>query len=144
MPPLWGNPKESEPGAFAFRVFLDYDGQQGAFGDISVGASTPDADVVSIFAALRTSDGAVTVVLINKTGAEQPVNLTLRSPDDCAARVWRYSADDLAAIKPQDDLAFLSGLASTVLPPYSISMVISKPPAVAPQTPADPQAWPGD
>ena len=47
-------------------MYRNYDGTGGAFGDQSVRATAPDPDNLSAFASTRTSDGALTVMLIAK------------------------------------------------------------------------------
>jgi hypothetical protein len=55
---LWGPPKPSDPVAFAFKIYRNYDGIGGAFGDTSVSASSDDQARLGIFAAQR-SDQAL-------------------------------------------------------------------------------------
>src|SRR5579872_1778047 len=50
---LWGPPKPTDPGAFAFKIFRNYDGIGGAFGDTSVQASSADQAQLAVYAALR-------------------------------------------------------------------------------------------
>ncbi len=64
---LWTAPKAADPMADAFRLYRDYDGHGGAFGDTAVRATSDDQAMVSVYAAVRSSDGAMTVVAINKT-----------------------------------------------------------------------------
>jgi hypothetical protein len=56
----------------AFKLYRNYDGAHSTFGDIGVLASVPDADTVAAFAAKRSSDGALTVMVINKSLAGNP------------------------------------------------------------------------
>ena len=66
MATRWETPSTGSPAYNAIRMFRNYDGAKSAFGDISVRATAPNPDDVSAFAALRTSDRALTIVLINK------------------------------------------------------------------------------
>ena len=53
----------------AFAMFRSYDGQRGAFGDVSIGATTSDAEKSSVYAStFAAMPGRVVVVAINKTG----------------------------------------------------------------------------
>jgi hypothetical protein len=63
---LWAPPTASQPGAYAFRIYRNYDGAGGRFGDVSVHATSSDQGQLAIYAAQRSSDGAVTLVVINK------------------------------------------------------------------------------
>lgn len=97
---LWGPPAFSDPGAFAFRMYRNYDGHAGMFGDTSFQASSTDANRLSIFAARRSSDGALTVMVINKTGGDlnAPIAISHFSTN-INAQLYRYSASNLNAIQ---------------------------------------------
>jgi hypothetical protein len=56
------------PTATAFRMYRDYDGSGGSFGDVSIGATSSDTSKLHVYAAERASDGAVTIVVVNRTG----------------------------------------------------------------------------
>jgi len=72
----WLAPDPSTPTYKAMQLYRNYDGNDSTFGDVSVLASAPNPDNLSAFAALRSSDGALTVMVVNKvlSGA---ANLTL-------------------------------------------------------------------
>jgi hypothetical protein len=54
--------------AAAFRLYRNYDGKGGKFGDTAVTATTPDNSKASIFAATDSKNpGVLTVIVINKT-----------------------------------------------------------------------------
>jgi len=54
--------------AAAFRLYRNYDGKGGKFGDTAVTASTPDNSKASIYAATDSKNpGVLTIVVINKT-----------------------------------------------------------------------------
>lgn len=53
--------------AQAFKLYRNYDGKGGKFGDVAVEATTPDLNAISIFAAKHSkSPGALDVIVINK------------------------------------------------------------------------------
>ena len=62
----WATPDSGTPAYNAIRMYRNYDGRKSAFGDVSVHATAPDPDALSAFAATRTSDGALTVMLVSK------------------------------------------------------------------------------
>jgi len=64
---MWSAPAPQDPIAYAFRMFRDYDGSGSLFGDTSVSATSTDQGQLSIYAAQRSSDNAVTILVINKT-----------------------------------------------------------------------------
>ena len=67
MATRWTTPDSSTPTYKAMKMYRNYDGNRSAFGDVSVSDSVPDPDSLSSFAAVRSSDGALTVMIINKS-----------------------------------------------------------------------------
>ncbi len=57
---LWAPPDTDQPGAYAFRLYRNYDGQHRTFGDVSVRAASADQSLVAIYAARRSGDNALT------------------------------------------------------------------------------------
>src|SRR5262245_58417675 len=62
----WTTPASSTPTYKAMKMYRNYDGNKSTFGDTSVSATVPNPDNVSAFAAQRSSDGALTVMVISK------------------------------------------------------------------------------
>jgi hypothetical protein len=60
----------------AFRMFRDFDGAGGAFGDSAISATTDDVAGTSVYAAL-VSDEELVIVAINKTGAAKTAGIRL-------------------------------------------------------------------
>jgi hypothetical protein len=89
----WGTFATGDFGYNAYRMFRNYNGSHGKFGDISVRAQAPTPDTIASFAAVRSSDGALTVMLINKSGSTQNVTLNLANytPSGSAQR-WKLDA----------------------------------------------------
>jgi uncharacterized protein (TIGR03437 family) len=128
---IWGPPKPTDPGAFAFRMYRNYDGIGGAFGETGVQATSADQGQLSVYGALR-SDLNLTAVVINKTANDlsSTVNLANFSPG-AAAHVWRYSGANLGAIVARPDVATSAGAVTTVFPADSITL-LDFPPASTP------------
>jgi len=53
---LWSPPTINQPGMFAFRMYRNYDGQGGAFGETSLQAASANQDQLAIYAAQRGLD----------------------------------------------------------------------------------------
>jgi hypothetical protein len=123
--PLGYDRFETLPGANAFRIYRNYDGLGGRFGDVSVRASSANQAQLAIYAAQRTGDSALTVVVINKTGGGLSGNVALAGfTPGATAQVYRYSAANLAAIVRQADQAVgPTGFVAT-FPANSISLVV--------------------
>ena len=122
---LWGPPDADQPGAFAFRMYRNYDGAGSAFGETSVHAASADQEKLSIYVARRSSDGALTLVVINKTATPLTSELTLSNFAPASwAQVYRYSATNLAAIVQAADQAVSAAGFSAAFPANSITLFI--------------------
>lgn len=125
---LWSPPTPTQPGAFAFRMYLNYDGAGSTFGDTRIRATSTDQSQLSIYAAQRTSDQAVTVMIINKTGGGLTTSLSLTGFSAASgARVFRYSSADLTHIVRQADLTVTTSGVAFTAPANSITLIELKP-----------------
>ncbi len=125
---LWGPPEPTQPGAFAFRMYLNYDGAGSKFGETHVRATSSDQSQLAIYAAQRASDQAVTVMVINKTNGGLSTTLDLAGfSAAAAARVYRYSSADLAHIVRQADLTVTTSGIAFSAPANSITLIELKP-----------------
>jgi hypothetical protein len=132
---LWGPPDAGEPGAFAFRMYRNYDGAGSAFGETSVHAASGDQEQLAIYAARRISDDALTLIVINKTAAALTSDLSLSNFAPAAwAQVYRYSALNLAAIVQAADQAVTAAGFTASFPANSITLIVI-PPAGPPPPP---------
>jgi uncharacterized protein (TIGR03437 family) len=121
---LWGAPATTDPGAFAFQIFLNYDGLGSQFGGTSVSATTSDADSLSTFAAQR-SDSALTILVLNKTSAALTSSVSLANFTAAAsAQVWQYSGANLKAIVRQPDALVSGGAVSETFPALSMTLIL--------------------
>jgi uncharacterized protein (TIGR03437 family) len=128
---LWGPPKPTDPGAFAFKVYRNYDGIGGSFGDTSVQAFSDDQSQLSVYAAIR-SDLNLTLMVINKTSSDLSGIVSLANfAAGGAAKTWRYSPANLNAIMPQPDVAVSGNGINTMFPGNSITLLVI-PPATLP------------
>ena len=128
---LWGPPEIDQPGAYAFRMYRNYDGQHHTFGDVSVRATSPDQDRISIYAAQRSSDQALTIMLINKSLTQtltSSIGLTTTTTITRTA-VYRYSAANLNAIVRQPDQIISGSRFNVTLPAQSITLLVTSPAA---------------
>lgn len=105
----WVTPATGTPAYNAIKMFRNYDGSMSAFGDISVRATAPNPDNVSAFAAIRSVDRALTIVLINKqltaTAAVLP-QIANYTPTGNATR-WQLASNaitSLATVAPNTQI----------------------------------------
>ncbi|GII78622.1 endoglucanase [Sphaerisporangium rufum] len=124
MAALWTAPEPAQPVAHAFRIYRNYDGKGGAFGETSVKATSADQDKLAVYAAERASDKALTMVVVNKTGEELTSQLALTGASAGTAQVYRYSDADLTTIvRAADQPVTATGFTGT-FPANSITHVV--------------------
>jgi hypothetical protein len=122
---LWDPPSASQPGAYAFRMYRNYDGAGSAFGDVSVRAASTNQGQLAIYAAQRSSDSALTLMIINKTGGALNANVSLAGFTPAGnGRVYRYSPANLNAIVHLADQAVAAGGFTAGFPANSITLVV--------------------
>jgi Glycoside hydrolase family 44/Bacterial Ig-like domain (group 3) len=129
---MWSAPAPTDPIAYAFRMFRNYDGNGSQFGDTSISAASTNQGQLSIYAAQRSSDNAVTILVINKTtgalsSAIAIANLNLGS----TAQVYTYSQATLTSIVHASDAAITGGSISYTFPSYSAVLFVVQPSATA-------------
>lgn len=129
-----GNFTPAGPAAFAFRIYRNYDGQHGKFGDVSVSATSSNQDKLSVYAAQRSSDNALTIMVINKTGSALAAQLATAQPSSSSlAAVYRYSPTNLTAIVRLADQPVTPAGFGATFPARSLTLFVIPPaPHVAP------------
>lgn len=134
---LWTAPSSTDPMAYAFRIYRNYDAAGSAFGETSVQAASSNQDQLAIYAAQRTRDTAITLVVINKTASSlsSHVNLSGFSPAS-AARVFRYSAGNLNSIVRIADQGVTAGGFDMAFAANSITLI-----ELLPGVPLKPVMW---
>ena len=128
----WTTPASTTPTYKAVKMYRNYDGNKSAFGDTSVAATAPDPDNLSSFAALRSADGALTVLVINKVlSGTTPVALALTNfVGTGTAQVWQLTSAN--AISRSADLTYSSSTLSNTVPAQSITLFVLPSAAPAP------------
>ncbi len=128
---LWAGPSATQPGAFAFRLFQNYDGKGAKFGNTYVSSTSADQAKLAVYGSQRSSDGAVTVIVLNKTGGALTSTLGLShfAPRG-TAQVWRYSAENLSKIVRHSDVA-VGASTSLTFPASSATLLVIPAPAPA-------------
>jgi hypothetical protein len=120
----WTTPDTTTPAYKAIRMYRNYDGAKSAFGDLSVSAGGPNPDDVATFAAVRTPDRALTIMVINKTltgTTAATINLANYAPSGAAAARWQLASN---AITHAADVALSGGALSVTLPPQSVTLFV--------------------
>ncbi len=124
---LWSPPEPGDPGAYAFRMYRNYDGRGHKFGETSVQASSANQEKLAVYAAQR-GDQALTIMVINKTGSAITSTLSLRGFDPLhVAQVYRYSSASVSRIVMEAGVAVTRDGFSATYPANSITLVILPP-----------------
>ncbi|HEX8637959.1 MAG TPA: glycoside hydrolase family 44 protein [Pyrinomonadaceae bacterium] len=131
MATRWTTPDAATPTFKAMKMFRNYDGQKSGFGETSVSAIAPNPDNVSAFAAVRATDGALTVMVVNKSSAATQLNLNISNfSGGNAAQVWQLTAAN--QINRLADASFSGGIIAQTVPAQSITLfIVSASPATA-------------
>ena len=123
----WTTPAASTPTYQAIRMYRNYDGAGAGFGETSVFAAAPDPDRLSAFAALRSGDGALTVMVVNKVlSGSTPLTLNLSGfSAEGTAEAWQLRSTNL--IQRLADAPVAGGAIAASLPPQSITLFVVPP-----------------
>ena len=125
---FFGSPKATEPGANAFRIYRNYDGKGGQYGNMWVRSVSTDQGQLAIYGAERTADHALTLVIINKSETDLTSTLSLKGFKAAAsAQVYRFSSADAKAMVRQPDQAVQAGGFTAAYPARSASIIILSP-----------------
>ncbi len=135
---LWDPPTATQPGAYAFRMYRNYDGEHQRFGSESLAATSTDEGQLAVYAARRPADGALTIMVINKSltaALTSSLSLSGFTPGP-AASVYRYSAANLNAIAHLADQPVTAAGFSATYTPQSITLFV-----LPSSTPLAPRAY---
>ena len=154
----WTTPATGSPTYLAMKMYRNYDGNDSGFGDTSVAASVANPDQVSSFASIRSSDGAMTVMVVNKNlfnsgnpGATTSITIDLSnfSAGSFAER-WQLAAtnpanQNAAAITQLSNATLSNNSLTVTVPMESVTLfVIPAASTSAPAAPTGLAAVPGD
>ena len=90
----WTTPASTTPTYKAMKMYRNYDGNRSAFGDVSVAATVPDPNALAAFAAQRSADGALTIMVVNKAlSGTTPATINLSHfADRGTAELWQLTS----------------------------------------------------
>jgi len=120
----WTTPASSTPTYKSMKMYRNYDGNRSTFGDTSVSATAPNPDNVSSFAAVRSSDGALTVMVISKYlsgSTSATINLANFSHAG-SAQVWQLTSAN--TINRLADVSLAGNSLNATLPAQSITLYV--------------------
>jgi Glycoside hydrolase family 44/Bacterial Ig-like domain (group 2) len=110
----------------AFRMYRNYDGAGGAFGDLGVKATTTDFAATSVYAS-RNAAGELVLVAINKTSAPKVAGISLLNLAGLTrARVYLLSAASAVPVR-QADLTLAGSALAYTMPAMSVTTLVLAP-----------------
>jgi hypothetical protein len=122
---MWNVPAPTDPIANAFRLYRDYDGNGGRFGETSLQASSTDQTQLAIYGAERAADGALTLIVLNKTTAAIAATFSLANyTPSGGATVYSYTASNLTKIVSAGNVAITANALSYSFPAYSATVLV--------------------
>jgi hypothetical protein len=112
----------------AFRVYRNYDGSGGTFGDVSLPITTSDVASVTAYASLDASNtDRVVIVAINKVEASKTVALRLAHPTTfSAAESYRLATGSAEVVKQADEAAVAINAWKLTLPAQTVTVLVPK------------------
>jgi len=121
---FWGlDDPSTAPTASAFLLYRNYDGKGSRFGDVSIQVGPNKAPPLEIYAAQRSLDNAITVVVVNRQGASVSATLVLRNANPATAQVYRFS-QAATTIARQPDQAMDGSTMLLTYPGNSASLIV--------------------
>ncbi len=124
----WTVPANPSPTYLAMQIYRNYDGKLSTFGDTSVSDTVANPDNLSSFAAVRASDGALTVMVINKQTGSTPMTISLANFGSTAsADAWQISSASQTAINHLGSVPVAGNAIATTVPSQSITLFVIPP-----------------
>ena len=123
----WTTPAATTPTYKAIKMYRNYDGNRSTFGDTSVRATGPNPDVMAPFAAVRTADGALTIMVVTKyLSGSTPTTISVSNfAAGSSAQAWQLTGTN--TITGPAGVPVNGGTLSITLPPQSITLIVMAP-----------------
>ncbi|HTQ49528.1 MAG TPA: glycoside hydrolase family 44 protein [Candidatus Acidoferrales bacterium] len=120
----WTVPPTGSPTYNAMKLYRNYDGNKSTFGDTSIRTTVPNPDNLSAFGAVRTSDGALTLMVINKDlNNASPITAGITNINT-AGTVQRWQLTSANTINHLANIALTNRVLSDLLPAQSITLYV--------------------
>jgi hypothetical protein len=124
MAARWTTPDPATPTYKAMKIYRNYDGNKSTFGDTSVSTTVANPDNLSAFAAVRSGDGALTLMVVDKVlSGTTPVTVALNNFSGTgAAQVYQLTAAN--SIQHLPDIPYTGASLGITAPPQSVTMLV--------------------
>jgi hypothetical protein len=120
----WTTPDPSTPTYKAMKMYRNYDGNKSTFGDTSILTAVPDPDNLSAFGAVRTSDGALTLMVINKDlNNATPITANITN-FNATGTVQRWQLTSANVITQLANITLTNKVLGDMVPAQSITLYV--------------------
>ena len=120
----WTTPDPSTPTYLAMKMYRNYDGNKSTFGDTSILTAVPNPDNLSAFGAVRTSDGAMTLMVINKDlNNATPITANITN-FNATGTVQRWQLTSANVITQLANITLANKVLSDMVPAQSITLYV--------------------
>ena len=120
----WTYPGPNSPGSLAFALYRNADGSGNGFGDVSCHAQSEDSNRLSSFAAVDSTTGDLTLILVNKLRkATVTAPITLRGATGLVHPVLYRLLSGKPALVREAGNTLHGDTYSVKLPPYSALLI---------------------
>lgn len=122
---FFGPPRAGQPLANAFRLYRNYDGKGSQYGNTWVRSTSTDQGQLAVYGAQRSTDHALTLIVINKTTGDLTAPLSLSGFHPAGhAQVFRLSGADLSAVVAQPEQDVTDAGFTSAYPARSASLIV--------------------
>jgi hypothetical protein len=120
----WTAPKPDTPGAAAFRLFTNYDGEGQQFGDLALAVQCDaGSDYATVYASQDSASRDLTIVALNKRDTPLPASFAIGSTSVSAARQHTLTPDAPSTIVDRGPVAVDGGQLQVSLPASSVTLL---------------------
>jgi hypothetical protein len=113
------------PSAYAFLMFRNYDGHGSGFGETSVTATSADTTKLTVYAAQRSADNAVTIIVVNSTSTAWTSAVSLSGVTvQQKAPTYQYTSANASAIVAGSTITPSGSTLVVTFPANSITMIV--------------------
>ncbi len=121
----WSTPNDGNLIDDAFLMYRNYDGRHSQFGNTWIHSSSSNQSLLAVYGARRSSDGAYTIVVINKSVSSLRSKLALTGiASSGSAQTWRWSGG--AITQSAGGTPISSAALTATYPPMSMTLYVIK------------------
>jgi hypothetical protein len=119
----WAMPYDGDQIQYAFRMFRNYNGLHGTFGDEYINSTSANQQQLAVYGAHRSSDGAYTILVLNKTSSAMTAPLKLTGiTASSPVLTWRWTNGPITQVSGGTPVS--SGVITATYPAMSMTLYV--------------------